>query len=270
LKFHITPASLCNTDSHTLQTKVPGMAGIVPANHSFNHAPTCHSINCGTTNLMTDKHHSQDIYMDIKTINITYDAIDSEWTRMTPPAIKNKIDEIYAYLKTDPSRAIKNLLKIKKQYGDIPIVNNYLFISYMSAGYLENAEKIAKRNYKLFPRYLFAKINYANICLIKEDMREVQKILEWQPDLTALYPERKQFHITEFLSFMGIWALYHNLIGERKIAKSYYKAMKTVDSKHPITRNVKQKLRQPLMLTILQKLLGEERIQKFQKELAQK
>lgn len=72
----------------------------------------------------------------------------------------------------------------------------------------ENAEKIALRNYELYPGYLFAKTNNAHFCLEAGKSDEIEKIFEGKYDLKSLYPKREIFHISEFLAFIGVWVVF--------------------------------------------------------------
>ena len=179
---------------------------------------------------------------------------------MTPPAIKNDVDEIYAHIRNDPQWAINKIEKLNKKHKNIPVLNNFLCSCYEAIGDYENAEKIAILNYNLFPKYLFAKTNYAQICLKNGKTNKIKRIFEGEIDLNSLYPNRKEFHISEFLSFMGVWAVYYYKIGEEEIARSYHKAMKKVDRSHPLTKNIKQQIYPPLFIRVLEKIFGKERI----------
>jgi len=207
---------------------------------------------------------------DLKEINITYDSIETKWSKMTPTAVKDEVNKIYSYIRNDPQKAINEIKKLNKIYKDIPVLNNFLCSCYEAIGDYENAEKIAIRNYNLFPKYLFAKTNYAQICLKNGKTDKIKKIFEGKFDLNSIYPSRKEFHISEFLSFMGVWSVYYYKIGEEEIARSYHKVMKKVDHSHPLTKSIKQQIYPPLLIRILAKILGKERIKLIKNEIAEK
>ncbi|MCI5122274.1 MAG: hypothetical protein D3908_14020, partial [Candidatus Electrothrix sp. AUS4] len=183
--------------------------------------------------------HSPQGKLEVKELKITYEAIETKWTRMTPKSLKKRVTQIHEYTKSDPKRAINEIAKIYLRHRELPVLNNYLCLSYEAIGDIESVEKITVRNYRSFPRYLFAKTNYAAICLRKGELDKIKEIFEYKSDLQSLYPERNVFHYTEFLSFMNIWAVYFYKIGEKKAATACYKSMKIVDSEHPITRSTK-------------------------------
>lgn len=206
---------------------------------------------------------------DLKAINITEDGIETKWSKMTPPAILDKVDKIHDYLRNDPKLAIDEIKKLNKNYKDIPVLNNFLCSSYEAIGDFENSRKIAIRNYNLFPRYLFAKTNYAQICLKKGETNKIEKIFEGKFDLKSLYPKRQEFHISEFLSFMGVWAVYFYKIEEKELARTYHKIMQKVDRRHPLTKSIKRQIYPPLLIRVLEKIVGKKRLKEIQREVVE-
>lgn len=205
--------------------------------------------------------------VDLTTINITGEAIKTKWSRMTPPAIKGKVDAIHSAISKDPGWAIREIQEIQKTYKDIPILNNFLAVCYMATDDYENAELIAAKNYRLFPRYLFAKTNYAQLCLHKGETHKIKKIFENKSDLQSLYPGRKEFHVSEFLSFVGVWAVYYHQLGEQDLAETYYTLMKKTDRSHSLTKSIKQQIYPPLRIRVIEKIFGKERLKRMQKEI---
>jgi len=208
------------------------------------------------------KQHSPQKKLEVKELKITYDPIETKWTRMTPKSLRKKVTQIHEYTQTDPKRAIQEIAKIYLRHKELPVLNNYLSLSYQAIGDTENVDKITVKTYKSFPRYLFAKTNYAHTCLRKGEMDKFEEIFEYKSDLQSLYPERKVFHYTEFLAFMSAWAVYYYKIGEKKAATVCYKSMKAVDPEHPITRSTKISIRRTLLFWLLGKIFGQERFDK--------
>jgi tetratricopeptide (TPR) repeat protein len=196
-----------------------------------------------------------------KEINITYDGIETKWTKMTPRVLRRRVEQIYEYLPTDPQRAINEILTIYLKHKELPVLNSYLCQAYGAIGDLDKAEKMIAKNYKSFPRYLFAKTNYAHLCLSRGNIEQINEIFEWKSDLQSLYPRRKVFHYTEYLAFMSVWAVYYDKIHKREMAKTCYNSMKSVDSEHYYTRTTKRLIHHSLLLRILKKLFGKKRFE---------
>ncbi|MDH4319241.1 MAG: hypothetical protein OEV64_12680 [Desulfobulbaceae bacterium] len=114
--------------------------------------------------------------LEIKSIDITFDTVETKWSRKTPRSIRNKVEEIHCFAKDDPKRAIHEILKVNKKHKNIPVLNNYLCSCYLAINDIDNAKKIASQNYKLFPRYLFAKTNFAQICINTNKVDQIPSI----------------------------------------------------------------------------------------------
>ncbi|WPD24445.1 MAG: hypothetical protein SD837_07740 [Candidatus Electrothrix scaldis] len=200
--------------------------------------------------------------LEVKELKITYEGIETKWTRMTPKSLRKKVEQIRELAKNNPQRAIQEISKIYLRHQELPILNNYLCLSYQAIGDAENVDKITVKTYRSFPRYLFAKTNYAHTCLRKGEVDKFEEIFEHKSDLQSLYPERKVFHYTEFLSFMSVWAVYYYKIGAEKASTACYKSMKMVDSEHHITRTTKVLIHRTLFLWLMDKIFGKNPVDK--------
>ena len=129
-----------------------------------------------------------------------------------------------------------------KAYPNLPILYNYLSSAYLNIGDREQAEAVVLENYKRHPNYLFAKTNYAQICLDKEDLEQIPIIFNNKFDLKRLYPRRSKFHISEFIAFAGVVSIYLARIGEVEGAEIYYRMLRKMARRHPATKNVKREL----------------------------
>lgn len=99
------------------------------------------------------------------------------------------INVVKAFIKDHPN--------IKRPY-------NYLAVLYSLKGKTGECRKITKEMYKKFPDYLFAKIGYAKLCLLDDNLEEFDKIFEGKKNLALIYPDRKEFHTSEFLAFTDL------------------------------------------------------------------
>jgi hypothetical protein len=68
--------------------------------------------------------------LEVKELKITYEGIETEWTRMTPKSLRKKVQQIHGYTQTDPKRAIQEIAKIYLRHQELPILNNYLTLSF--------------------------------------------------------------------------------------------------------------------------------------------
>lgn len=182
---------------------------------------------------------------------ITYDAIEDRSLKKLPSDVRDEIERIYYMMSSKPEEAIPMLKDLMQAYPNLPIVYNYLCSAYLAIGDRENSEAVALENYERHPNYLFAKTNYARICLDKGDLERIPAIFNNKFDLKRLYPRRSRFHISEFVAFASVMSIYLARIGEAKSAEVYYKMLRKMARRHPTTKNVKRELHPSLVARVL-------------------
>jgi hypothetical protein len=104
---------------------------------------------------------------------------------------------------------------------------------------------LVREAYRRHPQYLFAKVNYANLCLQQGEIGKVPGIFDHACDLQQLYPHRKRFHVSEFTGFAWVMCRYFCAIGEQNTAILYYQMLKQVAPRHPMTKQAKRALYPP-------------------------
>ncbi len=171
--------------------------------------------------------------------NITYDPIKSKYREKLPHRIRTKMDDMFHNISTNPQFIIDEYSKITKKHQNNPMLLNYLASAYTHQGNMAKAREIGVKNYKINKDYLFAKINYAQLCIQEESYAKIYDIFDQKGDLQLLYPKRKTFHIDEFIKFNWIMGVYFFNIGEPEKAKMYYQALRNVEPKSPYTKNLK-------------------------------
>jgi len=162
--------------------------------------------------------------------------------------------EPHSQIQSEPKEAIPKLLKLKAEYPNIPMIYNYLAMAYGQIRDYSAMEVMCVENYTKNPDYLFAKINYAEMCLGKEEYEKIAKIFDNKFDLKLLYPDRNEFHISEFEGFTGIVCIYFYKIGKKKPVKILYNSLKEVSPDSAIFRRVNRMLYPSLMIRLLRKL----------------
>jgi hypothetical protein len=116
-------------------------------------------------------------------------------------------------METQVSACIPELQQWIDRYPDVPILYNYLAAAYSRIGDREQAYQTALANYQRNPNYLFARINYADVCLTNGEPEKVAEIFNNTFDLKALYPHRTRFHCTEVVGFMSVIGPFFVTIG---------------------------------------------------------
>ena len=196
------------------------------------------------------------IVLELSEFDISFDKLESKYQREFSKKTLAEINEILRLVDPDPQTAIDRLINLLEKNPDNPILKNHLSAAYSRAGQHEKAELVAIDNYEKYPDYLFAKTNYAQICIWHGKINKIPAIFEHNFNLRSLYPKRKTFHISEVMSFMEIMSIYFYKIGENKTAMRYYDLMKQLDKNHPVSKQTKRIVKPPFPLRILRKLLS--------------
>ena len=187
---------------------------------------------------------------------ITTSPMQDRRYRRLPRQVKDAIDRLHHAAQLRPRRAIPELLDLIDRYPRIPVLYNYLSVAYSASGQNEKAEAVARENYRRHPDYLFARLNYAELCLGKGEYVQAAQILEHKFDLKLLYPKRRRFHISEVVNFMGVVGTYFVETGQRESAQRYYDMLKEIAPDYPMTIRLRRKLFPGPLRRLLLRLLG--------------
>jgi tetratricopeptide (TPR) repeat protein len=177
--------------------------------------------------------------------DITDEPLENRELKKLPSQVQARIDDLYELAQHHPTQAIPELERLVTTYPRVPTLSNYLSIAYLAVGDLQKTEACVREAYRRHPHYLFAKVNYANLCLQKGEIGKIPGIFEHTCDLKQLYPHRTRFHISEFTNFAGVMCRYFCAIGERETATLYYRMLKQVAPGYPITKHAKRALYPP-------------------------
>src|ERR671925_602335 len=177
--------------------------------------------------------------------DITDEPLDNRDIKRLPSQVQARMDDLYELAQHDPMQAIPELERLVTTYPHIPTFSNHLSIAYLAAGDQEHATALVREAYRRHPQYLFAKVNYANLCLQHGEIGKVPGIFDHACDLKQLYPHRTRFHVSEFTGFAWVMCRYFCAIGEQDTALLYYQMLKQVAPRHPMTKHAKRSLYPP-------------------------
>lgn len=187
---------------------------------------------------------------------ITFEPILDRAYKRLPNEVKEAINRLHDESQRRPLEAIPELLDLIEKYPDVPILYNYLSIAYSRSGQREKSEVVVRENYRRNSDYLFARLNYVEVCLARGDYEEAAEILDHKFDLKLLYPNRKRFHISEVVSFMGLVGMYFVEIGERDKAEKYYDVLQQIGRRYPVTKQLHNRLFPGLFTRLYLRLTG--------------
>lgn len=149
---------------------------------------------------------------------------------------------LYALAQESPKKAKKRVETFHALHPDHPEVINLLTFLLMSQRKIRQGDRLIEENFKKNPDYLFARINYADLCLRRKEPQKVPELFHHKLSLKEFLPQKKMFHISEFRGFMVLMGLYHFSIGKREVAECYHYLAHRVDPCHPGTKILEKKL----------------------------
>lgn len=194
--------------------------------------------------------------------DITDEPLENRHIKRLPSQVQARLDDLYELAQHHPTQAIPELERLVTTYPHVPTFSNYLSIAYFQSGDQEKATACVQESYRRHPQYLFAKINYAHLCLEHGETEKIPGIFEHACDLKQLYPHRKRFHISEFTGFAGMMCRYFCAIGDQGTATLYYQMLKQVAPKHPLTKHAKRVLYPPFWIRWLRQWVAKRYLSK--------
>ncbi|MFQ5637528.1 MAG: tetratricopeptide repeat protein [bacterium] len=117
--------------------------------------------------------------------------------------------------------AIPVLKELIKKFPQNPIYYNYLANAYQNSGDSKAAAQTIEYSYQRFPGYLFARCNYAQNLLNKQKFEKIPDVFDNKFELQSIYPDRTEFHVSEFLGFYSVMCRYFTEIDDIKTADIY-------------------------------------------------
>jgi tetratricopeptide (TPR) repeat protein len=192
----------------------------------------------------------------VTSYEITDEPIRDREYRRLPAHVKEALERLHHESETRPRNAIPELQQLIERYPQVPQFYNYLTIAYSGIGALDKAEAVTRASIRANPDYLFARLNYAELCLMRKDYAKIPEIFDHKFDLGLLYPKRKRFHITEVANFTGLIGLYFLAINERGLAEKYNAALQEAAPDFPMAQKLRRALTPGLFARLWKRLTG--------------
>ena len=177
---------------------------------------------------------------DVRIISyeVTFEPTADPPFEALPPEVQERYRVLYEAVEARPAECIAELEALVSSYPQVPKFFNLLTAAYTHSGQAAKAEAHIGEAMERHPDYLFARLNYAELCLRQGKLDAIPGIFDHKFDLSLLYPGRKVFHVTEVVSFAGVMAQYFIATGRRDTAEVYRKTLREIAPGHPMTRLV--------------------------------
>jgi hypothetical protein len=191
--------------------------------------------------------------LQLLSYDITYDRLDL--SEEAPLDLSDdERQSLFEQSQNDPRLAVDRIKLLLDRHPHSPILLNWLHAAYVGMNDQANMEIVAKLNYEMNPRYLFARLNYAAMFLERGELSKVEEIFEGKYDLKLLYPHRNVFHFTEVIGFCAIMVQYRMRKGEPQAAEPYYSIMQQIAPNHPTTQQIETIMRGSVLLQLAKRM----------------
>jgi hypothetical protein len=196
----------------------------------------------------------QTIHSDSRNI-----IVDKSVLFNNPSNVIEEHDKIMKLLETNPEQAATHLESLYKKHSDEPIIASHLVDAYQRIKKEDAAHQLIKDNYRLFPLSIFARCDYAHLCLQEGHPMAAATAIEYTFDLAKLYPKRSEFHLLEVLEFQSLLVHYFCAI------KDFNRAIASVASLKKIHKSLPgiDRLRTTIIVAALQETLSAQNIEEL-------
>ena len=140
---------------------------------------------------------------------------------------------------TNIAQTTEQLQQLLKQYADEPTFVSRIASVYRSINNDEFADQIVRDNYRKFPFSLFARCDYAYLCLKENHLKEAAATVDYTFNLMRLYPNKSVFHLLEVMEFQEFLVTYFCTIKDFERAVGTLNALQLLTKKSPLTRSLR-------------------------------
>jgi len=172
-----------------------------------------------------------------------------------PKSVQKRLEKLHYDIPRNPGKALPELLELKKKYPEVPQIYNYLTVAYTALEKRVEAEAISRECMQKHPDYLFARLHMGQIYLSRGEYEKVPELFQHKYDLGLLYPNRKVFHITEVVGFMGLMGLYFVRKDQPEIAQLYNEILQKIAPDAPVTKRLSKELNFGLLQDLFEQVL---------------
>jgi len=175
-----------------------------------------------------------------RTLEIVYDRMPQEWYSRLSPELRAAVPALQAMVRDDPRAAVTEL-RAWIEREPLPMLFNWLSAAYSALGDVQSIQEIVRENYQRNPKYLFARVNYAEMCLRDGKLDDAREALGGL-DIQALLGGRRRIHVSELTGYYYAVGLYHIEAGDLAAAEHIYEILDDAAPDEPPTQELRRRL----------------------------
>ncbi|RCK81445.1 MAG: hypothetical protein OZSIB_2314 [Candidatus Ozemobacter sibiricus] len=170
---------------------------------------------------------------------VTYEIVYGQpvpGTDYPPPPPVLEHPEIREQLTEEPELARLRLNTWLLRYPDHPVLVHFLVKVHRVLGDQATADRLAEQNHGRHPRYLFARLDLAQVYLARNQLDRIPALFDGKFSLPQVCPGRTVFHVSEHLGFSSVMAEYFLARNQPNLAEAYLRNIREVDPEHPLAQ----------------------------------
>lgn len=167
--------------------------------------------------------------------------MEPPWLARLSKETREALPALHALVLEDPRAAVTEL-RARIEREPSPMFFNWLGAAYQALGDTEAMRDIVRENYRGNPDYLFARSNYAELCLSEGDLAGALEALGPALDIRPFLGGRKRVHVSEVTAYFYAVALYHIKAGDRNAAEKIYQMLDGVAPDGAATEALRRRL----------------------------
>jgi tetratricopeptide (TPR) repeat protein len=172
---------------------------------------------------------------------IVYGSIEQPWQARLSKETREAFPRLHALVLDDPRAAVTEL-RAWIEREPLPMFFNWLSVAYGALGDTEGMRETVRENYRQNPQYLFARVNYAEMCLRNGDLAGALEALGPGLDIRPFLGGRRRVHVSEVAGYFYAVALYHIKARDREAAEKIYEMLDEVAPDDPSTEDLRRRL----------------------------
>lgn len=172
---------------------------------------------------------------------VVYGPFELPWHKRLSKEVRASLPRLHALVHDDPRAAVTEL-RAWIEREPMPMFFNWLSTALSALGDVQAIEETVRENYRRNPQYLFARVNYAELCLRKEDLPAALEALGTALDIRPFLGGRKRVHVSEFASYFYAVGLYQIQAGDRDAAERVYEMLEEVAPEERTTEELRRRL----------------------------
>lgn len=175
---------------------------------------------------------------EIVPLYVTWDPIPDEDYDRLPREVHTEFERLYHLVQESAAEALPGLRELRERYPQISTFRTNLIGALRILRRRDEADAELEQCCRDFPDYLFGPINRALCEIADGNVDAVPEILNHTFDIREWYPDRREFHYTEVLSFYGLLGHYYVKKDKLDVATAYFEFLQDIDPDSNSTRGL--------------------------------